>query len=147
MKKSLRLVSVVPTLAATLLITYLYPLSVAAIDLSYNPELDAPKSEVIETTPDKTTSNQQNRLPGERLEEEQRQPVAEEKLIESESTGSGWSFKAPSVSSDKDPLVKDQREAVRMSEQKAWQSQDKNYDEDPLNSSNYRINVEAEYTF
>ena len=106
---------------------------VRAIDLSYDPDLDTPTYTEFESTtkeqPVKTLTDKKRSTP----------------------TDEGWSVKVPVISSDKTPYITDEREAVRISEEQRWLNgtggNEKKYDEDPLNSDNYRITVEAEYSF
>ena len=104
---------------------------VEAIDLSYDPNFDAPASTLTEPKekPKQLKSNKKGNMP---LEE-------------------GWSIKAPVFSSDKIPYITDEREAVKISEEQIWLNEaernGKKYNENPFNSNNYRITVEAEYSF
>jgi len=110
-----------------------------AIDLSYNPHFDAPKSTYAEPTliPKKPVMII-NYLPEKGVNNEK----------ENSSFEKGWSVKAPTISLDKTPFITDKREAVKISEEQRWLNEEgKNYDENPLNSDNYRITVEAEYSF
>ena len=110
-----------------------------AIDLSYDPLLDAPKSTpaepaIISKQPKGVVASQPNK----RLNNEKQDSSPEE----------GWSINAPTISSDKTPFITNEREAVRISEEQRWlNGEGKDYDENPLNSDNYRITVEAEYSF
>ena len=110
-----------------------------AIDLNYDPHLDAPKSTpaepvIISKQPERVITS----LSGKRLNSKEQGISPEE----------GWSIKAPTISSDKTPFITDEREAVRISEEQSWLNEKgKNYDGNPLNSDNYRITVEAEYSF
>jgi hypothetical protein len=116
--------------------------AVGAVDLRYNPNLDAPTSTNAEpkSTPKQAesslTKHSFKALPKENTET---------------SDNEGWNFKAPVLSLDKTPYVTDEREAVRVSEEQMWlknsKGKDKEYDDNPLNSDNYRITVEAEYAF
>ncbi len=115
---------------------------VGAMDLNYDPSLDAPKStyaesEVIPKQPRRAIESQSTPT----LNNEKQDSSPEE----------GWNIKAPTISSDKTPYISDEREAVRISEEQRWlndaKRSGKNYDENPLNSDNYRITVEAEYSF
>ncbi len=129
------------------LIAAVSSVSVFAVDLNYNPELDAPKSYQEQQLQPKA----KQRLPGEqdpgnRINSTPILLNDSEQQSYRESEG-GWTVKAPSISSDKDPVSADKRESVRMSEEQRWQEDGKNYDDNPLNKDNYRINVEAEYTF
>lgn len=116
--------------------------AVGAVDFSYNPNLDAPTSNDAESKD--TPKHAENSLINYSF-----------KALPNESTESsdkeGWDFKAPIISSDKTPYVTDEREAVRISEEQRWlkstKGKDKEYDDNPLNSDNYRITVEAEYAF
>jgi len=129
--------------------TIVYSLPVFAIDLNYNPELDAPTEYKMESQ--KTQADIRKRLPGEKDSSNtiNTQPISlndneQSQYTESESR---WTVKAPSISSDKEPNVVDERQSVKMSEEQRWQEGGKNYDDNPLNKDNYRLNVEAEYTF
>ncbi|UZE95677.1 hypothetical protein [Alkalimarinus alittae] len=135
-------------LTATFISSLLLTSTVTAIDLNYNPEFDAPSSDKtgmpstrqfntqkhLSEERKSTTKNDTNRL---KLNP-QHQDITPVK---------GWSFKAPSLSSDKAPSFTDERQSVKMSEQQMWQEGGKNYDNNPLNQNNYRVNVEAELTF
>lgn len=113
-----------------------------AVDLSYDPNLDAPTSTYAEP---ETNAKQAKRIikdqPDYVLSNDKQNISAEE----------GWNLKALSISSDKTPYITDKREAVRISEEQRWineaEKNGKGYDENPLNSDNYRITVEAEYAF
>jgi len=115
---------------------------VEAMDLRYDPNLDAPTS----TSAEPETIPKQ---PGDAIEERSDKALPNEKRnIPSEE---GWSVKAPVISSDKTPYITDKRDAVRISEEQRWLNEaernGKKYDENPFNSDNYRITVEAEYSF
>ena len=113
-----------------------------AIDLSYDANLDAPTSTFTEP---ETKAKQAKKInkdqPGYVLNNDKQYISPEE----------GWNIKALSISSDKTPYITDDREAVRISEEQRWVNEaEKNgngYDENPFNSDNYRITVEAEYAF
>ncbi|WP_250656696.1 hypothetical protein [Alkalimarinus coralli] len=121
-----------------------------AIDLRYDPEQDAPTSNeepsslASEKSPkqllpgERDSSNTINTTPG--LSKDDKRAVEA-------ASQTGWVFKAPSLSSDKEPNITDERESVRMAEEQRWRESGKNYDDNLLNKDNYRINVEAEYTF
>lgn len=137
-------------LAALLYSTILLSAPVAAIDLSYNPELDAPSSDESELQ-STYQLNVNKLLPGEResnsINNTPSQLLLNNKQDEDTSSREGWIFKAPTLTSDKEPIFSDKRQSVKMSEQQMWEESGKNYDDNPLNQDNYRINVEAEYTF
>ncbi len=125
-----------------------------AIDLNYDPELDAP----TETQPHIPQYEARKYLPGERDSNNtiSTQPLrlnnnipflndsAKSQYTEPED---GWTVKALSISSDKEPYSNDERQSVKMAEEQMWQENGKNYDNNPLNPDNYRVNLEAEYIF
>lgn len=129
--------------------TIAHSLPAFAIDLNYNPELDAPTEH--EMANQRTPADARKRLPGEKDANNaiNSQPLFLNGHEQSQYTEpeSGWTVKAPSISSDKEPNVVDERQSVKMSEEQRWQEGGKNYDNNPLNKDNYRVNVEAEYTF
>jgi len=124
------------------IVLFSVPGIVGAMDLRYDPDLDAPTA----------THTEPGITPKQSVSVVEKQPV---KALTNEKrhtpTDEGWSVKAPVISSDKTPYITDEREAVRISEEKRWfneaERNGKNYDENPLNSDNYRITVEAEYSF
>jgi len=115
---------------------------VEAMDLRYDPNLDSPTATYAEP---EIMPNQSRTATKERSD---RAVSIEKQSIPSEE---GWSVKAPVISSDKAPYITDEREAVRISEEQRWLNEakrnGKKYDENPFNSDNYRITVEAEYSF
>lgn len=129
--------------------TLVHSLPVFAIDLNYNPELDAPTEHKMEHK--QTQPKVKKRLPGEK---DPTNAISTEPLFlnndeqrQHAGTESGWTVNAPTISSDKEPNSVDERQSVKMSEEQRWQEDGKNYDNNPLNKDNYRVNVEAEYTF
>ena len=131
------------------IVTILFSSPVFAIDLNYNPELDAPTENGTGTQ--QVQTDIKKRLPGERNSNDtiHSQPLLLNDIRQNQQAESdnGWTVKAPSISSDKEPSATDERQSVKMSEQQRWQEDGKNYDNNPLNKDNYRVNVEAEYTF
>ena len=111
---------------------------VSAMDFHYNPALDAPTSTHIE--PEVAPKQ-----PESMLKKQSTKALTNEK--QNSSPEEGWNFKAPVISSDKTPYITDEREAVRISEEQRWINDGKKYNDNPLNSDNYRITVEAEYSF
>jgi hypothetical protein len=124
------------------IVLFYVPGVVGAMDLRYDPNLDAPTSTHAEPeiTPKQPVSVIKKQSDKALTNEKQSMPPEE-----------GWSVKAPVISSDKTPYITDEREAVRISEEQRWLNEaernGKKYDENPFNSENYRITVEAEYSF
>lgn len=122
-------------------ILFTMPKIVEAMDLHYDPALDAPESAYTEyeATPKHFESVIKHPTNKTLTRDKKTSPPEE-----------GWSVKLPVISSDKTPYITDGREAVRVTEEQRWLKSgknEKNYDENPLNSDNYRITVEAEYSF